>query len=53
MRSNTQDLAEPIIAAVVGCLGLICAVPVTTGLAAVLVARVPAGALAGAHAHHH
>ena len=50
---NTQDIAEPIVAALVGCLALICAVPVTTGLAAVLVARVPATELAHEHAHHH
>jgi uncharacterized membrane protein len=50
---NTQDIAEPIVAALVGCLGLICAVPVTTGLAAVLVARVPEHELAGVPAHHH
>jgi uncharacterized membrane protein len=50
---NTQDLAEPIVAALVGCLGLICAVPLTTGLAAVLVARAPARQFAGVHAHEH
>lgn len=36
---NTQDIADPIAAALVGCLALICAVPLTTGLAGVLVAR--------------
>jgi uncharacterized membrane protein len=50
---NTQDIAEPIVAALVGCLGLICAVPLTTGLAAVLVARAPARDFAGVHAHEH
>jgi uncharacterized membrane protein len=50
---NTQDIAEPIVAALVGCLGLICAVPLTTGLAAVLVARAPAAEFAGVHAHEH
>jgi uncharacterized membrane protein len=50
---NTQDIAEPIVAALVGCIALICAVPVTTGLAAVLVAHVPASELAGGHQHYH
>jgi uncharacterized membrane protein len=50
---NTQDIAEPIVAALVGCLGLICAVPVTSGLAAVLVARAPASEFASVHAHQH
>jgi uncharacterized membrane protein len=50
---NAQDIAEPIVAALVGCLALICAMPLTTGLAAVLVARVPAGELARAHGHQH
>jgi uncharacterized membrane protein len=49
---NTQDIAEPVAATLVGCLGLICAVPLTTGLAAVLVARVPAAEL-GVDVHHH
>jgi uncharacterized membrane protein len=48
---NTQDTAEPIVAALVGCLGLICAVPLTSGLAAVLVARAPASEFASVHAH--
>jgi uncharacterized membrane protein len=47
---NTQDVAEPIIATLVGSIGLIAAVPLTTGLAALLVARVPADALP--HEHH-
>jgi len=47
---NTQDVAEPIIATLVGSIGLIAAVPLTTGLAALLVARVPAEALP--HDHH-
>jgi uncharacterized membrane protein len=50
---NTQDIAEPIVAALVGCLALICAVPLTTGLAAVLVSHVPASDLAHEHAHQH
>jgi uncharacterized membrane protein len=47
---NTQDVAEPIVATLVGSIGLIAAVPLTTGLAALLVARVPAEALP--HGHH-
>ena len=50
---STQDIAEPVIAALVGCIGLVCAVPLTTGLAAVLVARVSPQALRGVHAHSH
>jgi uncharacterized membrane protein len=50
---STQDIAEPIVATLVGCIGLVCAVPLTTGLAAVLVARVPPRALKGVHAHAH
>jgi uncharacterized membrane protein len=50
---STQDIVQPIVATLVGCIGLVCAVPVTTGLAAVLVARVPPRALKGVHAHAH
>jgi uncharacterized membrane protein len=50
---STQDIAQPVVATLVGCIGLVCAVPVTTGLAAVLVARVPPHALKGVHAHAH
>jgi uncharacterized membrane protein len=50
---STQDIAEPVIATLVGCIALVCAVPLTTGLAALLVARVPARALDGVHAHAH
>lgn len=50
---TTQDIAEPIAATVVGCLGLIAAVPLTTGLAAWLVARVPAEAVPAGHGHRH
>ncbi len=50
---STQDIAEPVIATLVGCIGLVCAVPVTTSLAAMLVARVSPQALDGAHAHAH
>lgn len=50
---STQEIAEPVLATLVGCIGLVCAVPLTTALAALLVARVPPRALTQAHAHHH
>jgi len=50
---NTQDVAEPIVATLVGSIGLIAAVPLTTGLAAVLVARVPTSALSEHGGHQH
>ncbi len=50
---SAQEIAQPIIATLVGCIALVCAVPLTTGLAALLVARIPTGALEGVHAHAH
>ncbi|HEY2603334.1 MAG TPA: YibE/F family protein [Thermoleophilaceae bacterium] len=51
---NTQDIAEPIIATLVGSIALIAAVPLTTGLTALLAAQVPATALPDAqHVHAH
>ena len=50
---NGQTVAVPIVATIVGCLALIAAVPITTGLAAALLARIPQQALAGGHGHHH
>lgn len=50
---NLQDTAEPIIATVVGCAGLIAAVPFTTGLAALLISHVPGELLPDAHTHAH
>jgi uncharacterized membrane protein len=51
---NIQDVAEPIVATLVGSIALVASVPLTTGLAALLVARVPPRALAaGAHEHAH
>jgi uncharacterized membrane protein len=50
---NSQQIAEPVIATLVGCIGLIAAVPLTTGLASLLVARIPAAAVPDGHAHHH
>jgi len=47
---NTQDVAEPIIATLVGSIGLIAAVPLTTGLAALLASHIPPAALP--HDHH-
>jgi uncharacterized membrane protein len=49
---NTQDVAEPIVASVVGCLGLVLAVPLTTALASSLIARVPADLVPDAHRTH-
>ncbi|MDX6636630.1 MAG: hypothetical protein QOJ01_141 [Solirubrobacterales bacterium] len=49
---NTQDVAEPIIATLVGSIGLIAAVPLTTGLAALLARRLPPAALPE-HLHAH
>jgi uncharacterized membrane protein len=52
---NTQDVAEPIVATLVGAIGLIAAVPLTTWLAAQLASHVPVAALEhdGGHAHAH
>jgi uncharacterized membrane protein len=50
---NSQSVAEPVVATVVGCIGLIAAVPLTTGLAAMLVSRVPVELVPDGHGHHH
>jgi|HubBroStandDraft_3_1064219.scaffolds.fasta_scaffold380511_1 uncharacterized membrane protein len=50
---SAQDIAEPVVATLIGCVGLVCAVPLTTGLAALLVSRIPGSALDGGHSHHH
>ncbi len=50
---NSQTLAEPIVATVIGSAALIMAVPLTTGLASLLVARLPPEALGAAHTHQH
>ncbi len=48
------DGAEAIVTTLVGSIALLVSVPLTTGLAAVLVARVPGDALgSGAHEHTH
>lgn len=52
---NIKDVAEPIVATLVGSIALLASVPLTTGLAALLAARLPADALGDshhAHAHH-
>jgi hypothetical protein len=48
-----QSLAVPIVATLVGCLALMVAVPVWTGLAATLLVRLPLDALPDGHEHHH
>lgn len=49
---SAQDIAEPVVATLVGCIALVCAVPVTTGLAAMLMANMPTAMLPDAHHHH-
>jgi uncharacterized membrane protein len=49
---NLQDLADPIVATLVGAIALLVSVPLTTALAALLAAPLPAEALpADGHAH--
>ncbi|MEN3281858.1 MAG: hypothetical protein V7607_2998 [Solirubrobacteraceae bacterium] len=50
---NGQIVAEPVVATLVGAIALVSAVPLTTALASILVARVPAGALDAHHGHAH
>jgi uncharacterized membrane protein len=50
---NGQSIAEPIVATIVGCLALIAAIPVTTGLASILLSRLPVDVLPEGHHHHH
>lgn len=51
---NLHDLAEPIVATLVGAMALLASVPITTALAAAVVARIPAGALPESdHGHAH
>ncbi len=49
---NTQDIAEPIVATLVGSMALLVSVPLTTALAAALVRRVPAGVMPSGHRTH-
>ena len=50
---NGQTVAVPIVATIVGCLALIAAVPVTTGLAAAFLARLPVEAIPDGRGHQH
>jgi uncharacterized membrane protein len=51
---NGEAVAEPIVATLVGSIGLIAAVPITTALAALLATRLPAERLPdAAHGHAH
>lgn len=49
---NLEAVAAPIVAMLVGSIGLIAAVPITTALAALLALRLPERALRDAHAAH-
>jgi uncharacterized membrane protein len=49
---NREPVAEQVIAMLVGSIGLIAAVPLTTAIAALLAARLPAAALPGEHHAH-
>jgi uncharacterized membrane protein len=51
---NTEAVAEEVVGMLVGSIGLVAAVPITTGLAAILAVRIaPEIAGRGAHAHQH
>jgi uncharacterized membrane protein len=50
---SSQQLAEPIAATLIGTLALLLCVPVTTSLAALLAARLPAAAVPRGHEHVH
>jgi uncharacterized membrane protein len=50
---NSQEIAEPIVATLVGAMALLISVPLSTALAAVVVARLPAGAIPEVEHHHH
>jgi uncharacterized membrane protein len=49
---NAEAVASEIIATLVGSIGLVAAVPVTTGLAVLLAVRTAPAAIDGAHAGH-
>jgi uncharacterized membrane protein len=51
--ANLEVIAKEIVATLVGSVGLVAAVPMTTGLAALLAMRLPARSLEGASAHVH
>jgi uncharacterized membrane protein len=50
---NAQDVAEPIVATLVGSIGLVASVPLTTGLAAWLASHIPPEAATGHEGHAH
>lgn len=50
---NSEAVAEQVIATLVGSIGLIAAVPITTGLAALLATRIDPRELAHEHVHAH
>lgn len=50
---NFEIVAQEVVAMLVGSIGLIAAVPITTGLAAALAPALPAEALEDGHAHAH
>jgi uncharacterized membrane protein len=49
---NAQDVAEPVVAALIGAMALLLSVPLTTALAALLIGRAPVDTLPAAHAGH-
>lgn len=50
---NSPEIAEPVVATLVGSISLLLSVPLTTALSALLVVRMPADAIpAGGHHHH-
>lgn len=50
---NAEAVAREVVRTLVGSIGLVAAVPVTTAPAALLAVRLPERALATAHAHAH
>jgi uncharacterized membrane protein len=50
---NSQDLAEPIVATLIGAMALLISVPLTTGLCALVARGLAPDRLSGAHAHQH
>jgi hypothetical protein len=51
---NGQDVAESVVATLVGSIGVVASIPLTTGLAALLASGLPPAAIpADAHGHHH
>jgi uncharacterized membrane protein len=51
---NNQDVAESVVATLVGAIGILASVPLTTGLATLLATDIPADEIpVDAHGHHH